>query len=55
MLLSKTLSKHEVLEAITKLTMENLPDDFQGDINLCYTEDGGIEIYLHQETNEELN
>lgn len=56
MVLCKKLTKHEVLEALTKLMIGSLPEGFKGDVSLCYTDEGDVEVYLYPEPEEhELN
>ena len=55
MILLKKLSGKEVLEALAKLTVDKLPKDIDGDLELSFDDDGGVEIYFTQRQKKEAS
>lgn len=55
MILLKRLSGTEVLEAIAKLTVDKLPENIDGDLELSFDDEGGVEIYFTQRQKKEAS
>lgn len=52
MILVSRLSSKQVLEKLSSLAMENLPEGLEGQLHLQYDEDDGVEIFfLEKEEN----
>lgn len=46
MILMKRLSAKEVLEVLSELITETLPEGVEGRLSLEYDDDGGVEVYF---------
>jgi hypothetical protein len=55
MALYKTINKDEILNAMAELAVSNLPKEIDGDIEVSYNDDDGIDIVIILSTDKELN
>jgi hypothetical protein len=56
MILVKKISSKEVLEIISEMARESLPENFEGELHLRYDDDDAIEIFaMEKDKNKILN
>lgn len=55
MILMKKLSSKQVLEVISKIAMEDIPEGLHGELHLRYDDEDGIEIFFLEKNENHSN